>query len=187
MTEANRQLKRDTWGRLSEEQYNEHWLARVKQKTIIDANGCWLWQGWCTTKGYGGTTYRGENVMIHRQAYKILNKVELAFEDFICHKCDVKPCWNPDHVWLGDNGLNKKDETLKGTNFWAKKTHCPRNHEYTPENTILHESKPGVMSRTCKECTRLRMQSPEYKMKALERQRRKRAMLRTQKLGASHV
>jgi len=173
--------------KLPEDAYNARWLERVRRKTVIDANGCHLWQGWRTGKGYGATTYRGRNVMIHRQVYKIVHKVELAEEQFVCHSCDVKACWNPDHTWLGDNGLNKKDETAKGTNFWAKKTHCPRNHEYTPENTSLHQSKPGVWSRGCKTCERERAQSPEYKAKALERQRRKRAILRAQKMGASHV
>lgn len=161
--------------KLPDDVYNALWLDRIRRRTIIDANGCHLWQGCLTLKGYGQTTYRGRGIMVHRQVYKLVHKTELAEEEFICHSCDVKNCWNPDHTWLGDNGLNKKDETSKGTNFWAKKTHCPLGHAYTPENVFLHESKPGVMSRNCKTCMRGRMRTPAYRAKAAERQRRYRA------------
>jgi len=34
------------------------------------------------------------------------------------------------------------------------KDHCPSKHEYTPENTILYEYKPGMFRRVCRECAR---------------------------------
>lgn len=39
----------------------------------------------------------------------------------------------------------------------ARKTHCPANHEYTPENTYTYPSKTtGMLYRKCRTCTALR-------------------------------
>jgi hypothetical protein len=42
---------------------------------------------------------------------------------------------------------NLRDEVAHGTHHWASKTHCPRNHEYTPENTYVYRG-----SRYCRSC-----------------------------------
>lgn len=42
---------------------------------------------------------------------------------------------------------NLRDEVIHGTHHWASKTHCPQNHEYTPENTYTHGGK-----RHCRKC-----------------------------------
>lgn len=84
------------------------------------------------------------------------HRVVLDRLQYVCHSCDVKLCCNPRHLWLGNNGLNKKDETSKGKNFWANRTHCPRGHEYNEANTYVREIRPGVISRNCKLCGRIR-------------------------------
>lgn len=52
----------------------------------------------------------------------------------------------------GTNSENMKDRTRDGTCVNSNKTHCPRNHEYTPENTKLHQRKTGRTSRECRKC-----------------------------------
>jgi len=137
------------------EAYRTYWLDRVRAKCVVDENGCWVWQGSLHTNGYGQTSWQGRTGILSRFMYKVWHRVELQKRQYVCHSCDVKRCCNPDHLWLGDNGLNKKDETLKGKNFFAKKTHCPRGHEYNSENTHVHEVRPGVWSRGCKACSRV--------------------------------
>lgn len=41
----------------------------------------------------------------------------------ICHKCDVKGCWNPEHIYVGTHGTNRSD-------VWrnAKPTYCMNGH-----------------------------------------------------------
>jgi hypothetical protein len=170
---------------LSAGEYNAAWLARVKEKTTLSERGCWVWQGWATVRGYGQTTYHGKGVRIHRKTFEIVNGVELATEQYVCHSCDVKRCCNPDHLWLGDTSSNMLDFVVKGKHYWRNKTHCPKGHEYTPENTYVRPASAGQRagSRACKECTRIRMARPEYRARTAERQRLK----REQKRSATHV
>lgn len=48
-----------------------------------------------------------------------------------------------------ENGL---DTVRQGTNFFANRTHCPKGHEYTPENTKVIPSRPTA--RFCRACHR---------------------------------
>ena len=153
--------------------YNERWIARVRAKCIVSEKGCWVWQGNLQTKGYGGTAYRGSNVAAHRQMYKLVKGVELATEQFVCHTCDVRACCNPDHLFLGSAKDNNRDCGNKGRHHNGVKTHCKRGHPFTVENTYLKVT-PTTVMRSCLTCEKIRASSPEYKAKALERQRRSR-------------
>jgi hypothetical protein len=53
----------------------------------------------------------------------------------------------------GSRSQNLLDAVRHGTNHWASKTHCPRNHPYSPENTYI---RPGSNHRTCRACQRAR-------------------------------
>lgn len=168
------------WIPVSDEQARAQWIARIRAKCIVTERGCWYWPGHVTLKGYGQTTYpRRGNVMIHRQMYKSWHQVELTFEQQVCHSCDVTRCCNPDHLWLGTNVDNHKDKDAKGRNYFSNLTHCKRGREFTPDNTRVRTYGRKTM-RTCLACEKERQQSPEYKAKALERQRRAREAKRSQ-------
>lgn len=153
--------------------YNLRWVAKIRSRCIVDENGCWLWQGHVRANGYGDANYRARNVMVHRKIFELLNGIKLERLEYVCHRCDVKHCCNPQHLWKGNNGLNKKDETSKGKNFWANKMYCPKGHPYTPENTAYHECRPGVISRSCLECARERNRRRYHDNRDLMLQRRR--------------
>jgi hypothetical protein len=80
-----------------------------------DTNGgCWLFTG--ATNGHGYGQYKnaeGKREMMHRISYEIHNG---PIPDGLCvlHKCDVRACVNPCHLFLGDKRDNAIDAVRKG-------------------------------------------------------------------------
>lgn len=77
-------------------------------------NECHLFLGSTTKesfgKGYGFFTLNGNRYATHRLAY------ELAYGPipkklYICHKCNIKNCINPEHLYAGTAKQNSADRT----------------------------------------------------------------------------
>jgi hypothetical protein len=119
--------------------------------------------------------------------YMAVHRVKLGPGQLVCHKCDVPRCCNPDHLWIGTPAANSLDMVKKGRCHEWTRTSCPKGHPYDEENTIHRIAKSGRPARGCRACEKAKNKDPRYKAKRLEYQRRKRAMLRAQKMGASHV
>ena len=71
-------------------------------------SGCWLWGGPTFVTGYGAVVVNGASKSAHRLAYEVANG-PIPPGMFVCHKCDVPGCVNPDHLWLGTRGENNRD------------------------------------------------------------------------------
>lgn len=120
----------------------------------VDASGvCWEWTASDDgVKGYGRFEDQGVNYAAHRWAY--MNLVGPIPDGMtIDHLCRNKACVNPDHFELVTARVN----TLRGGSASARnarKTHCPQNHEYTPDNTRISRRSNGLLFRTCRTCAR---------------------------------
>ena len=84
---------------------------------------CWLWKGNMTDKGYGNylisydpATKRCQRMLVHRFSWTHFNR-EIPKGMLICHKCDVRNCVNPDHLFLGTHKDNAIDRNSKGRHF----------------------------------------------------------------------
>lgn len=110
----------------------------------IPESGCWIWMAG-TRAGYG--IYK--QVYAHRYSYE---KYKGSISDglHVLHRCDIRTCVNPEHLFLGTNDDNIADMVSKGrhSNGNKNKTHCKRGHELTPENVYI--KKHG--GRECKTC-----------------------------------
>lgn len=84
-------------------------------------NGCWEWQG-KLQQGYGmfyfenirlsPTKMWSKILLAHRYSWELANG---PIEGNLCvlHKCDNRPCVNPDHLFLGTRTDNNVDMVTK--------------------------------------------------------------------------
>ncbi len=77
------------------------------------ANGCWLWKGHPNTRGYGRFSFRGNHYKAHRIAFLLANG-RIDDNLLVFHRCDVRLCCNPAHLYQGDVMQNAQDSLSRG-------------------------------------------------------------------------
>ncbi len=112
---------------------SERFYARVSPEPNT---GCWLWDGDGYGSGYGriwvsdsddigGSRQTGA----HRISW-LIHRGDIPDGLFVCHRCDVRPCVNPDHLFLGTQSDNVRDmhaklrhprTGAKGERHWSAK------------------------------------------------------------------
>lgn len=89
---------------------------RLFSKIKEDKNGCWIWQGTKNGAGYGtiglGRKSEGKG-FAHRVSYEIFVG-PIPEGQLVCHRCDVKLCVNPTHLFCGTHNENMQDMVHKG-------------------------------------------------------------------------
>lgn len=91
-------------------------LARFWSKVDKgDGVGCWLWTASLNNGGYGQLSLCRRPCPAHRISYMIANG-PIPDGLFVCHRCDVRRCVNPSHLFLGTAQDNIRDMVEKGRN-----------------------------------------------------------------------
>lgn len=76
-------------------------------------SSCQLWIGGYSAAGYGYLDYGGKRLSVHRVVWELF-RGPIPPGMNVCHHCDVPPCGNPDHLFLGTHADNRRDCTEKG-------------------------------------------------------------------------
>ena len=92
----------------------ENLLDRLNDRTIKIDGGCWLWQGCRVSSGYGQIEIRNIKLLVHRLSAHLHWGFNLNSPMQILHKCDVRNCWNPEHLFEGTAKDNTQDARVKG-------------------------------------------------------------------------
>ena len=79
----------------------------------VTESGCRIWMGSIAGKGYGHFRYHGKMIYAHRAAW-IVAHGSIPSKLCVCHDCDIPPCINADHLFLGTHKDNTQDGMRKG-------------------------------------------------------------------------
>ncbi len=93
---------------------------------IVEPGGCWVWMAAININGYGaisvGSTTDNSDHMegAHRISYE-LHRGPIPEGIHVLHKCDVRLCVRPDHLFLGAQLDNMRDMAAKGRSACGEK------------------------------------------------------------------
>ncbi len=132
----------------------DRWASKVdKDGPIPDARpelgACWQWMGSLACEGYGRIRADGRDIFVHRWSFEhFVGPIPEGMQ--VDHLCRNRGCVNPHHLEIVDLVENvMRGESPQAVN--ARKTHCIRGHEFTPENTYV-----DAKGRSCRACRRER-------------------------------
>jgi hypothetical protein len=94
---------------------------------VNKTEGCWLWRGSRTTRGYPRFTEHGKTFSAHRYAVELAEGYPLGPGEQANHACDNPPCvrYGPGHLSRGTQADNIADAMTKGRMAMQRPGYCP--------------------------------------------------------------
>lgn len=133
--------------------------ARYWEKVYIpedNPDGCWTWQAAKMKNGYGIFTNPKGSSLAHVQSFLDFGGRLDERNRLVLHKCNIRNCVNPRHLYAGDHKQNARDALAIGS-MWTPmaeankaKTHCPAGHPLSGDNLCQKSARAGI--RRCRTC-----------------------------------
>lgn len=122
-------------------------VTRFLDSILVTEDDCWFTNRG-TSQSYGHIQFKmwGKAAMAHRISYELFVE-EIPDGMVLDHLCRTPACVNPEHLEPVTRGENTKRG--RGVTEQLAKTHCPKGHEYSPENTQVVRN-----HRVCRACKR---------------------------------
>jgi hypothetical protein len=122
-------------------------VPRIAARLVVDAHGCWVWQGARTSNGYGQTERRRRMMRVHRWVYAMSGRTIPDGYD-LDHDCRQRLCANPDHLTPRPHDEHGRlSRALRGG--YDVDGVCANGHDVTAEGA-LYVRPDG--RRECREC-----------------------------------
>lgn len=103
------------------------WRERLLADSVLDDQGCWLWQGRIDEHGYARSTYGRElEQLAHRLSFRLF-RGDIEEGLTLDHLCRVRHCVNPEHL----EAVTLVENIMRGDGICARRaraTHCQRGH-----------------------------------------------------------
>jgi hypothetical protein len=104
-------------------------IDRMLEKVeIVTETGCWIYMGGIS-EGYGIVSMPGPKGTppdrAHRVSYLHFNG-PIADDLFVCHRCDIRCCCNPHHLFLGTQHVNNTDMAKKDRTQYGEAQHMAK-------------------------------------------------------------
>ena len=98
---------------MNQETLAQFWSRVDKTPGHGPKGDCWIWTGRIDNSKRGGYGWFGKNQRTHRLSWVIANGI-IPDGLQVLHHCDIRPCVNPSHLFLGTNQDNVDDKVAKG-------------------------------------------------------------------------
>lgn len=132
-------------------------LARLLARAETAPDGCWLWTGAISARGYGQIGVGGKTRSTHRVAYEcMVGAVPPGLQiDHTCHNtdptcaggvtCRHRRCLNPAHL----EAVTALVNLSRSPNQPVGAVKCGAGHDYSAENTAYRKDSGTRICRAC--------------------------------------
>ena len=90
------------------------WSLRFWRRVDRSEAGCWRWPGYKIWNGYGRVKRaKDRGILAHRLAYEFaVGPIPVGLD--VLHRCDVRDCVRPEHLYVGTDADNQRDRYARG-------------------------------------------------------------------------
>ncbi len=110
----------------------------VHSKCTQTDTGCLIWNGKVGDQGYASVNIRGKSFLIHRLVCEQHFGRKLVGEECALHKCDIRRCVSPFHLFIGTRKDNNDDKTFK------KRNNSPRGESHGSAKMTTKEAREVI-------------------------------------------